>query len=518
MDERTINALNLLPDYLAQHVLLCLVALGLGILIGLPVAVVATRHRGLRIAALAAASLVQTIPGLALLALFYPLLLGLSALTQSIFGVGLPALGFLPSVMALTLYAVLPVLRNAIAGLAGLDPAVIEAADAVGMTPAQRLVQVEAPLAAPVVMAGIRTAAVWTIGAATLSTSVGQTSLGNYIFSGLQTENWIFVLFGCVVAAFLALAVDQLLSLIETGVARRDRARVRAGLAGIVIGAGAALTPLVMGAPRAYIVGAKNFSEQFILAELISERLVREGATAERKQSLGSAIAFRALASGDIDVYVDYSGTLWTNVMERRDSPERQAMLDELTRWMAERYKVRVLGALGFENAYALAMKRERAAALGVHNIEDLARHAPRLSFGTDLEFLGRPEWSSLKNAYALNFAAQRSYSPTFMYRALQAGDVDVISAFSSDGRIAADGLELLADPKHAIPSYDAVLLISPRRANDPLMLRALEPLIGKITQQHMQEANFMVDRDTDKVSPRETARFLARSIGVPVR
>src|SRR5882757_6971226 len=370
MDERTLNALRLLPDYLAQHVLLSLVALGLGILIGLPLAVAATRHRGLRV----------------------------------------PALGFLPSVMALTLYAVLPVLRNAIAGLEGLDPAVIEAADAVGMTPAQRLMQVEAPLAAPVVMAGIRTAAVWTIGAATLSTSVGQTSLGNYIFSGLQTENWIFVLFGCVVAALLALAVDQLLGLIETGVTQRDRMRVHVGLASIVIGAGVALTPLMLAAPHTYLVGAKNFSEQFILAELIAERLAREGATAERREGLGSAIAFRALASGDIDVYVDYSGTLWTNVMERRDSPERQAMLDELTRWMADRYKVRVLGALGFENAYALAMKRGRAAELGVRSIEDLARHAPRLSFGTDLEFLSRPEWSSLKGAYALNFAEERSY------------------------------------------------------------------------------------------------------------
>src|SRR5215470_11039657 len=249
MDERTANALGLLPDYLAQHVLLSLAALGLGILIGLPVAVAAMRHRGLRVAALAAASLVQTIPGLALLALFYPLLLGLSALTQSTLGIGLPALGFLPSVM----------------GLAGLDPAVIEAADAVGMTPAQRLLQVEAPLAAPVVMAGIRTAAVWTIGAATLSTSVGQTSLGNYIFSGLQTENWIFVLFGCVVAALLALIVDQLLGLIEAGAARRDRKRIFLGVGALAAGTVAALIPLSAGAP-AYRVGAKNFSEQFILA------------------------------------------------------------------------------------------------------------------------------------------------------------------------------------------------------------------------------------------------------------
>ena len=214
----------------------------------------------------------------------------------------------------------LPILRNGVAGLAGLDPAVIEAADGVGMTPRQRLCRVEAPLAAPVVMAGIRTAAVWTIGAATLSTSVGQTSLGNYIFSGLQTENWIFVLFGCVaLRPLLALVVDQLLGLIETGVTRRDR---RASMPA---------SPASCSAPalrsrrwcwprrRPTCVGAKNFSEQFILAELMAERLAREGATAERKEGLGSAVVFRALAGGDIDVYVDYSGTLWTNVMERRD-------------------------------------------------------------------------------------------------------------------------------------------------------------------------------------------------------
>src|SRR5499427_3616016 len=119
----------------------------------------------------------------------------------------------------------LPILRNGVTGLLGVDAAYLEAADGVGMTSRQKLLRVELPLAAPVFMAGIRTAAVWTIGAATLSTAVGQTSLGNYIFTGLQTENWIFVLFGCLVAATLALVVDQLLSLIEIGARLRDGRR-----------------------------------------------------------------------------------------------------------------------------------------------------------------------------------------------------------------------------------------------------------------------------------------------------
>jgi len=282
--------------------------------LSLPLALAAARNARLRWVVLAIAGVVQTIPGLALLALFYPLLLGASVLTQRSIGVSLPALGFLPSVLALTLYSMLPILRNGVAGLTGVDPRVIEAADGVGMTPRQRLFQVEAPLAAQVIMAGIRTAAVWTIGSATLATSVGQTSLGNYIFSGLQTENWVFVLFGCAAATVLALVVDQLLGLVETGVATRDRRHLVAGLAGLAALTALSLFPLVA-AEQPYVIGAKNFSEQFILAELMSSRLEALGAHVRQKQSLGSAVAFRALADGDIDAYVDYSGTLWRNVL-----------------------------------------------------------------------------------------------------------------------------------------------------------------------------------------------------------
>ncbi len=515
MDDRIDAALKLLPDYLGQHVVLSASALALGVILSLPLAVLAARRPSIRWPVLAVASLIQTIPGLALLALFYPLLLALSTLSKALFGLGLPALGFLPSLLALTLYSMLPILRNGVAGLTGLDPAVLEAADGVGMTPAQRLWRVEAPLAAPVVMAGVRTAAVWTIGAATLSTPVGQTSLGNYIFSGLQTENWVFVLFGCAAAAVLALLVDQLLGLIETGAARRDRRRILAGLAALLVGTLAALAPLVQAGPKTYVIGAKNFSEQFILASLMQQRLERAGASVQRKDGLGSAVVFRALASSDIDVYVDYSGTLWTNVMGRKDSPPREVMLAELARYMRQRYGVEVLGPVGFENAYALAMKAGQARALGVSSITDLAAQAPRLTLGGDLEFLSRPEWTAIRSAYGLNFKAQKSFNPTFMYRALESGEADVISAFSSDGRIAADHLVVLSDPRRAIPAYDAVLLVSPRRAHDDGLRRALQPMVGAIAVDRMREANLMVDRDQDKRSPEQAARWLSGATGL---
>lgn len=516
MSGRVAQAFALLPDYLAWHVLLSASALVLGIAISLPLAVAASRSPRLRWPVLAFAGLIQTIPSLALLALFYPLLLAISAFSLATFGKGFSALGFLPSLLALTLYSMLPILRTATTGILGVDPAVREAADGVGMTPRQRLFQVELPLATPVIMAGVRTAAVWTIGAATLSTPVGQTSLGNYIFAGLQTENWVFVLFGCAASAVLALVTDQFLGLVETGAARRSRVLVLTGLILLAVGTAVALTPLAkFGKPTSYVVGAKNFSEQYILAEIMAGRLERDGAHVSRKEDLGSAVAYRALAAGEIDVYVDYSGTLWTNVLNRQDNPGRAPVLATLTTELKRRDGVVVLGSLGFENAYAFAMRADRAKALNIVSLSDLARQAPSLALGSDLEFLSRPEWKAVDTAYNFTFRSERSYQPTFMYRALSGGEADVISAFSSDGRIAADKLVVLTDPKGAIPPYDAVVLISPKRAGDARLLAALEPLIGKISVEAMREANYSVDRDTQKASPLEAAKALEAKLGL---
>ncbi|HEY7457735.1 MAG TPA: ABC transporter permease/substrate-binding protein, partial [Xanthobacteraceae bacterium] len=326
-DPRIADALARLPDYLGQHVIVSVTALALGLAVSLPLAIAATRRPGLRWPLLAFASLIQTIPGLALLALFYPLLLGLSMLTESVLGKGFSALGFLPSVLALALYSMLPVLRNTVTGILGIDPAVNQAALGVGMTSRQSLWMVELPLALPIIMAGIRTSAVWVIGTATLSTPVGQTSLGNYIFAGLQTQNWVLVLFGCISAALLALVVDQLLALMESGVARRKRVRLAAGGVGLALVLGAALAPGLARPPATYVVGTKTFTEQFILASLIQERLRAQGLSSARRDGLGSTVIFEALAAGEIDVYVDYTGTIWANHMRRTDSASRAQVL-----------------------------------------------------------------------------------------------------------------------------------------------------------------------------------------------
>jgi osmoprotectant transport system permease protein len=513
------RALALLPDKLAAHLWVSAAALALALLLAVPLVLAMAGRPRLRAGVLAVAAVVQTVPALALLALFYPMLLVLSALTQRLLGFALPALGFLPSLMALTLYALLPLLRGGADGLASVPATIIDAADGLGMTRRQRLLHVELPMAAPIVMGGLRVAAVWTIGLATLATTIGQPSLGDMIFAGLQLQDWALVMTGCVAAAVLAVLADMALWRLETGLALRSWRRAALGaalllaLVGGVVGwwwqaraaAGGG------GDGRAEVViGAKSFGEQFVLGELVAERLRAQGMTVAVRSGLGSAVAFRALAAGDIDAYVDYSGTLWASALERDDAVSRAVMLETLKAELPRRHGVTVAAALGFENAYALAMRRETAERLGIASLADLAVQAGRLRLATDTEFQSRTEWTALQRGYGLRFGKMTAYTPTLMVQALLNGDADVITAFSSDGRIAADDLLLLTDPRGVLPAYDALLLLAPGRET---LLPALAGLEGAIPVALMREANWQVDREADKKSPAEAAAWLAAAI-----
>lgn len=501
-----------LGDKLASHVLLAAAALALGISVALPLAVWASRSPPVAKIVLGFASLVQTIPALALLALFFPILLSL----RVVFGEGLPTLGFLPALLALALYALLPILRNSVTAREHMAAGVLEAADGVGMTGWQKLRLVEAPLAAPYIMAGIRTAAVWTIGAATLSTTIGQPSLGDPIFAGLQTQNWALVLAGCIASAGLAIIADTLLGAVERGFAERKKWLIWGGAAIAALGVITAAWSLRDSSDEgAIVIGAKSFSEQYILAQLVGKQLEDAGYAVEYRDGLGSAVVHNALTSSEIDISFDYTGTLWTNQLKRNDNPGREVIYDTLVEWERETTGTLVLGKLGFENAYALAMRQDRAEELGITTIADLARRSSQLTVGGDVEFFDRPEWIAVRDAYGLNFERQRNFTTTFMYDALTGGEADVISAYTSDGRIVADKLVIIEDTKGAFPSYDALLMVSPEAAQDQKLIDTLSPLIGAISVDQMREANLAVDRLDDKQSPRNAAAALATAIGL---
>jgi osmoprotectant transport system permease protein len=484
--DRLESLLPELPGFFANHVLLSVGAVVAGVALSLPLAALAIRHRALAGPLLGLAGVIQTIPGLALLALMVPLL---------------GRIGVVPALVALVLYSMLPVLRNAVTGALEVDANVLEAARGIGMTDNQILWRVQLPLSVPVIVAGIRTAAVWTVGMATLSTPVGASSLGNLIFSGLQTQNTEAVLLGCASAGVLAVALDALIRLAEIATRRRDTRLGALSVALLALLVVASSLPLLSRGSAAtsgppVIVGAKTFTEQYILATLIGDRLQAAGLAVQVREGLGSTVVFEALASGEIDVYVDYSGTIWANHMQREDTPSAARVLDAMADWLRAERGIVLLGALGFENAYALAMRGDRARALGIATIADLARASPSLSIGGDYEFFARPEWIAVRDRYGLAFGEQRSFDSTLMYTAVFEGHVDAISAFSSDGRIAAFDLHVLDDPLQAFPPYDAVLLLSSTAAKRADVVAALRPLVGAIDDNAMRRANKLVDLD----------------------
>ncbi|MBD3217063.1 MAG: ABC transporter permease subunit [candidate division Zixibacteria bacterium] len=486
--------LDLLPDYLGSHLLLTLLALALGIFICIPLGCLVTRVKPLQWPVLSIAGILQTIPGIALLALMVPIL---------------GTIGFVPALVALTIYSFMPILRNTVTGILGVEAAVVEAARGIGMTDRQLLFKVELPLAMPVIVAGIRTATVWVVGTATLATPVGATSLGNYIFSGLQTQNLSAITVGCVSAAVLAIILDQLTRLIEVAASRRSFRLGLASGAALLILLVAGISPALSSNGQeqkigTVSIGSKPFTEQYILAGLISDMAEDVGYKADNRSGMGSIILFEALANNSIDCYVDYSGTIWTNVMKREDIPSRDVILEKMTEWLKDQHDILCLGPLGFENTYSLAVTEGLASEYDLESIADLAEISTRFTMGSDYEFFSRPEWESLKNTYDLSFKDLRTFDPSLMYGAIAEGNVEVISAYSTDGRIAAYDLKVLDDPRQAIPPYDAVLLVSPQAAKDQRLIDALAPLIGGIDNGEMRQANKMVDLDKMPVDSAE--------------
>jgi len=320
------------------------------------------------------------------------------------------------------------------------------------------------------------------------------------------------VLFGCFAYAALALAVDQSLALIENGLRHQSRARTLIGGVGIAALVAATLVPAMARSPSSYIIGEKTFTEQYVLSALVAERLQASGLSASSREGLGSSVIFDALATGDIDVYVDYSGTLWANQFHHTDIRPREELLAELKTLLAKQ-NITLFGELGFENAYALVMPKARAEQLGIRSIADLAARASTLSIAGDYEFFSRPEWAGLQKAYGLSFRTQRQMQPDFMYAAVASGEVDVIAGYTSDGLIKKYDLIVLDDPRHAIPPYDAIVLLAPKRAGDEPLQAALRPLLGKISIDTMREANLRASGNDASSSPAGVARWLWQQI-----
>jgi osmoprotectant transport system permease protein len=488
-----------------QHVLLVGASTLVAICAGVPIGILAARRPRAGAPIVWLANVVQTIPSLAMFGFLLPLPF-----------VG--GLGARVAIFVLSLYALLPIVRTTTAGLRSIDRVLIEAGTAMGMTPAQLMREVELPLALPSIVAGIRVAAVIGVGTATIAAAVGAGGLGEYIFRGLSMVDSTVILAGAVPSALLALTIDGALTLVERGLKagrrRGGRATVVVAAAVIAVAAGAAgIAYTRHGGGDVVRIGSKNFTEQIVLGEIVAQTIeARTSVRVERRLNLGGTfICDRALRSGDIDAYVEYSGTARTAIFHQPVDTDRERAFDAIRRSYAEA-GLTLLDPLGFENTFAMLVRGDEAARLRIQTLSEAAAHAPGWRAGFGYEFLQREDgYPGLARTYGLRFAAPpTAMDLSLIYRALAQGQVDLVAGDATSGLIDAYGLVMLQDDRRYFPPYDAAIVArTTTLLARPEVRAALATLSGRITVADMRRMNRAVD--AEHRDPADVARdFLA--------
>jgi osmoprotectant transport system permease protein len=481
-----------------EHLFLVVVSTGIAILIGVPLGILLTRKPSLSKPVLGFANIMQTVPSLALFGFLIPINLYLFHVRI------LGGIGARTAIVALVLYALLPIIRNTFTGINSVDPAIREAGRGMGMTDRQLLFQVELPLALGVILAGVRVATVICVGTATIAAAIDAGGLGRYIFRGLRMNDNVLILAGAVPAALIALAADVILGYVERAI--RVGNAVGKGIKKIIWASGGALAVLAIAGVIVFFsgktkdriaVGSKDFTEQIILGELLAQAIeANTDLQVERRFDLGGSLAHEALVAGEIDTYVEYTGTALLAILKGRPSADPQEVYRRVKSDYAKRFQVEWMDPLGFNNAFAILVRGEDARRLNLKTVSDAAKVSAQWRAGFGQDFMSRADgYPGFVQTYGFHFEETREMDLSLTYRALAENQVDLIAGNSTDGLISHYRFVQLADDRRYFPPYDAVPVV--RQASlekHPELRGTLEKLAGILTVEEMRRLNYSVD------------------------
>ena len=494
---------NEIRSLLFEHMELTLAAVLISVVIGVPLGIFITNHKKLAKTVIGFANLVQAIPSLAILGFLIPVI----------------GIGSAPAITMVVLYSMLPIIKNTYTGISNINPDTLEAAKGVGMTSGQTLKIVKIPLAMPIIMAGIRISAVTAVGLMTIAAFVGAGGLGYLVFSGIQTVDNNLILFGAIPAAILALIIDFITAKIEyavmpNGIRKSDgtmkvkknnngttkRNKLIAAVVTIII----IIVLLISNNPfnksdNKIVIASKNFTEQIILGNMLEQLIeAKTDIEVETKLNLGGTqIAYSALKAGSVDLYVEYTGTAYVNLLNIQDGNTNP---DDVYNIVNERLKtkegVEFLRPLGFNNTYALAIRKDTQEKYNLNKVSDLASISNEMLIGPTIEFSNREDGLlGLNKAYNLSFKSIKAIDGGLRYTALVNNESDVIDAFTTDGLLDKFGLVVLEDDKNFFPPYYAAPLVRmDTLEKHPELAEVLNLLGDNISDEKMRKLNYEVD------------------------
>lgn len=496
-----ISRWNFFAGLLAEHLEIAVLAIMIAILAGGIAGILIGEFQRFARPTLGVINFLYTIPSISMLGFLIPF----------------SGVGNGTAVIALTIYALLPMVRSTHTGIRSVDPAILEAAKGMGSTRMQTLFKIKLPLAMPVIMSGIRSMATMTIALAGIASFIGAGGLGVAIYRGITTNNAAMTMAGSLLIALLALVMDFLLGLAERHMKRGRRKKKRnygvpitAVLLCLLL---LCLSLSLVSQPATLHIATKPMTEQYILGEMLDILIEQDtDLQVEITQGVGGGTSNiqPAMESGEFDLYPEYTGTGW-NMVLKEEGIYTEELFEELQHKYTEEYHMQWLGMYGFNNTYGLAVRREIAERYDLHTYSDLAAVSGQLVFGAEYDFFEREDgYEALCEAYGLQFKETMDLDIGLKYQALEQEQIDVMVIFTTDGQLSAADAVVLEDDRLFFPSYRCGNVVRTEVLEKyPELEAVLEKMNGVISDSDMAQMNYEVE--SEGKDPREVAEAFLR-------
>ena len=488
-----------------EHVLISLLAISIASVLGIILGIIISEYRRFSGLILGTVNILYTIPSIALLGFF----------------ITITGVGNTTALIALIIYALLPIIRSTYTGIVNINPLIIEASEGMGSTKLQQLFKVKLPLALPVLMSGIRNMVTMTIALAGIASFVGAGGLGVAIYRGITTNNSAMTFLGSLLIAILALIFDFILGIIEKRLTNHKRTKYKVNFKLIILG----LFIIIFGAyfslnskkDKTINIATKPMTEGYILGQMLTELIKQD---TDLKVNItngvggGTSNIHPAMVKGEFDLYPEYTGTSWEAVLKKEDSYD-ESKFDELQKEYKEKYNLEYVNLYGFNNTYGLAVNKDIAEKYNLKTYSDLAKVSNNLIFGAEYDFFEREDgYKELQKVYNVDFKKQIDMDIGLKYQAMKDKKIDVMVIFTTDGQLAISDVVVLEDDKKMYPSYRAGTVVRSEILSEyPELKPVLEKLNNILDDKTMADLNYQVESEGKK--PEDVAREYLQEKGL---
>ena len=488
-----------------EHVLISLLAISIASVLGIILGIIISEYRRFSGLILGTVNILYTIPSIALLGFF----------------ITITGVGNTTALIALIIYALLPIIRSTYTGIVNINPLIIEASEGMGSTKLQQLFKVKLPLALPVLMSGIRNMVTMTIALAGIASFVGAGGLGVAIYRGITTNNSAMTFLGSLLIALLALIFDFILGIMEKRLTNHKRTKYKVNFKLVILG----LFIIIFGAyfslnskkDKTINIATKPMTEGYILGQMLTE-LIEQDTDLKVNMTTGvgggTSNIHPAMLKGEFDLYPEYTGTSWEAVLKKEGSYD-ESKFDELQKEYKEKYNLEYVNLYGFNNTYGLAVNKDIAEKYNLKTYSDLAKVSNNLIFGAEYDFFEREDgYKELQKVYNMNFKKQIDMDIGLKYQAMKDKKIDVMVIFTTDGQLAISDVVVLEDDKKMYPSYRAGTVVRSEILSEyPELKPVLEKLNNILDDKTMADLNYQVESEGKK--PEDVAREYLQEKGL---